>query len=604
MSQLPFRRRDFLRSLAATAVVAPIAGCGDDDDDGGAPPNAAPINEALFPQSVASGDPRPDSVLLWTRVEPTDAALDQDLEYVVATDAALTNVVARGVTTATADLDHTVKLRVTGLSPATFYYYQFRVVSLNGGSRVGRTKTAPAADADVPVRFAFASCQDFIGRYYHSWQALLDETSVAGNDLDLIVHLGDYIYETTGNPMFQSPDPNRAITLPVGQTLGEGAGQFKTAVELADYRALYKAYRGDQILQRVHERFPFLVIWDDHEFADDSAGDRVADLDNSVGPGNEERNPQRRLNATRAWVEYQPIELAIPAAGAGPLDFQMYRNVRFGKHVELFMTDERLYRDGPVIPEGPADPSVGKIGTNTSLGSHYFLLKSGFDPKEAAVKPTMLGATQKQWLFDSVKSSTATWKVWGNEVQLWQMAIDLSTFPSVPEQFRNLFYFSVDQWDGFRTERAEVLNTLTGTSNFVAITGDVHGFFAAELHPDFDAVNVQAAEPVAAEFVVAGISSQSVQSIINDFVTNDPILSSLGLQSLVPQLDSLLQQTNPHLRFANSNAYGVAIVDVSAASFAVTFLQLGDITSPTYAGEIKRSTLRCNAGSAKIIADP
>lgn len=602
MSQLPFRRRDFLRSLAATAVVAPVAGCGDDDDGPGVP-GSPPVNEAAFPQSVASGDPRPDSVLLWTRVEPADPAADLDLEYLVATDPALTNVVARGTTKASADLDHTVKLRVVGLTSATFYYYQFRSAALNASSRVGRTKTAPAPDADVPLRFAFASCQDFIGRYYHSWQALLDEASAPGKDLDLIVYLGDYIYETTGNPMFQSPDPARAITLPVGQTLGTGAGQFTTAVELADYRALYKAYRGDKVLQAVHERFPFLVIWDDHEFADDSAGDRTADLDNSVGPGNEERNPQRRLNATRAWVEYQPIEVAPPPPGAGPLDFQMYRNARFGKHVELFMTDERLYRSGPVVPEGPTDPSVGKLGTNTSLGSHYFLLKSGFDPKEAAVKPTMLGAAQKQWLLDSVKASQATWKVWGNEVQLWQMAIDLAQFAQVPEQYRNLFYFSVDQWDGFRTERAEVLSALAGTPNLVAVTGDVHGFFAAELHADFDAPAAATAPPVGAEFVVAGISSQSVQSIIGDFVNNDPVLSLLNLQSLVPQLDALLQQTNPHLRFANSNAYGVAIVDASAASFAVTFLQLGDITQPTYAGEVKRSTLRCNAGSAKIVVD-
>jgi alkaline phosphatase D len=598
-----FRRREFLRSLAATVIVAGPAACDSGGEisgvvltpgEGPGPKTPDLTADDVFPQSVASGEPRPTSVIIWTRVEPETPGEDVEVSYVVALDEAMTMKVAEATFTAKADLDHTVKLKVTGLLAGTHHYYQFKARGV--ASRVGRTKTAPVEGADVPLRFAFASCQDFVGRYYHSWKALLDETSQAGKDLDLIVYLGDYIYETDGDPMFQTADSPRRITLPVGKPLGD----YKSAVELADYRALYKQYRRDKTLQAVHERFPFVVIWDDHEFADDSAQDRVADLDNAKGstPGTDEREPNRRLNATRAWVEFQPIDVPPQAAGEAFGAFKMYRRLTFGKHVEFFMTDQRLFRSGPVVPEGPVDLSVGKTSENTSLGSHYFLLKSGFDAREAAAKPTMLGADQKAWFVDAVKGSQATWKVWGNEVQLWQMAIDLSSFEQVPTNFRDLFYFSVDQWDGFRTERAEVLTALAGVPNLVAITGDVHGFFAAELHPDFDAETLAA--PAAAEFVVAGISSQSVQEIIGGFISGDPVLSNLGLESLVPQLDTLLASTNRHLRYANSKAYGVAVVDASAAAFEVTFLQLDSVTEATYAGQIKRTTLRCQAGSSAI----
>jgi hypothetical protein len=136
-----------------------------------------------------------------------------------------------------------------------------------------------------------------------------------------------------------------------------------------------------------------------------------------------------------------------------PGDIQIYRRLRFGRHVEIFLTDERSYRDDHVIPEGPVDLSVAKFTPNSSLGSRNFVLKSGFDPKESAAMPTMLGTAQRDWLIDGLRSSQATWKIWANEVQLWQMAIDLSQFTTIPEQFRGLFYFGCDQWDGYRRGR-------------------------------------------------------------------------------------------------------------------------------------------------------
>src|SRR5262249_30823217 len=154
--------------------------------------------------------------------------------------------------------------------------------------------------------------------------------------------------------------------------------------------------------------------------------------------------------------------------------------------------------------EGPTDLSVAKIIENSKVGSHIFLLKSGFDPQEAAAKPTMLGADQKSWFIDAVKGSTATWKFWGNEVQLSQMVANLSSFKSLGS-FADKFYLTVDQWDGFRSERQEILTALSGVDNIVAITGDIHAFYASELHPDFDNPGPK---PVAVEYVTSGISSQ------------------------------------------------------------------------------------------------
>ena len=155
--------------------------------------------------------------------------------------------------------------------------------------------------------------------------------------------------------------------------------------------------------------------------------------------------------------------------------------------MELFLTDQRYYRDDHVIPEGPTDLSVAKLVENSAVGARIFLLKSGFDPKEAAAKPSMLGAEQKAWFLGAVKASTATWKVWGSEVQLAQMVVNLSSFPMVPAPFNDLFYLTVDQWDGYRTERAEILGALKDVENLVVVTGDIHAFYASELHVDFDA---------------------------------------------------------------------------------------------------------------------
>lgn len=582
-----FRRRDFLRFAAITVAVsaAPkLSGCSHTSSGGASSPEDV---DRVFPQGVASGDPRPDSIVLWTRVDSADAAVR--VAYEVSLDEAFSQVVADGEVETGIDRDGTVKLKPVGLDPFTVYYYRFTALGVT--SMTGRTKTAPAPGDDVPVRFAFASCQDYVGRYYHAWQAFAEQ----GGEVDFVVHLGDYVYETTGDPDFQTPDANREVVLPDGLPLGESATTNLAALTLADYRTLYRTYRSDRWLKLVHQRFPFVVTWDDHEFANDCWQDHATDFNEARG---DEKSTARREAADRAFFEYQPADVVYDENAAFPNDIRVYRALRYGRHVELLLIDGRLYRSDHVIPEGPVDLAVGKFGANSSLGSRNFVLKPAFDEREAAALPTLLGAEQKAWLLSALSSSDATWKILGSDVQLSQMVIDLRSFELLPEQYRNLFYFSVDQWDGYRSERAELLRTIAGLDDVVAIAGDIHAFYASELYADFDD---QSVPPVAVEFVCAGISSSPVQEITQSTVDSSPTLSALGLGALVPQFDAILTQASPQYRYAKSLTHGIAIMEVQGAdAVEVEFLQIADVRTPEWDGTLERVRFRTAAGSRRI----
>ena len=574
-------RRDFLGFITvvvAAASVAPVIGC-DDGDDPGTTPDMGPMGPGVndvYPQGLASGDPRPDSVMLWTRVEP-EAAADERVRYEVATDEAFANVVAGGDLTAAAANDHSVRLKVTGLSPFTQYYYRFEargVVSV-----VGQTKTAPAPDADQPVRFAFASCQDYNGRYYHAWAALAAEPAV-----DFVVFLGDYIYETANDPRFQDGDGDRVIEIPDGLVI-DADSNAKAALTLADYRAIYKQYKTDADLREAHRLFPFITIWDDHEFADDCWGDHATHFNGAEG---EEQNTDRRMAANQAWFEFTAADVTLTDQPF-PNDLRIYRNLRFGRHMELVLTDLRSYRDDHVIPEGPTDAEVGKITENSAVGSRNFLLKAGFDPKEAVANPTLLGDAQKTWLLETITASDATWKVWGSEVQLSQMTVDLSSFETLPDAYRSAFYFSVDQWDGFRTERGQVLTALQNVEGLVSICGDIHAGFVAGLHVDFDNPG---ATPIAMEFTVPGITSEPVQAITQRTIDGNAVLASLGLGDIVPRFDELLKSASPHYEYLNSLQNGIAVVNLTADAFNIEFMLMTDVKAAAWDGNVERIKYR------------
>lgn len=549
------RRRSFLRLLAATGALPLVGGCSSESE--------------VFTHGVASGDPSPDGVLLWTRVEGVAS-----VEYVVASDRELRDVVVRGTVTVAADSDGTVHVDVTGLSPATVYWYRFSAAGTT--SIIGRTKTAPAPDADVPVRIAVASCQDFGGRYFFAWQSLIDR-----DDIDAVIFVGDYIYETIGHLDVKLP-PERSLEIPDGLLLEDPLKGSVAATTLADYRALYRQYRRDPHLQAVHARFPFVMMWDDHEFANDSWRDHATDFDDLYG---DEASPERYAAATRAWFEYSPIRKRE----------SIFRSFRWGRHADFVLIDERSYRDDCVIPEGPIDRSVGHIQTNSAFGARTFVIKDAFDAREVAANPTMLGATQRDWAIAALNTSTATWKLLVSPLVMAQMVIDLTSYTQLPDTFRERYYFKTDQWDGYRSERRALLEACTGVENLVVLSGDLHGFYAAELQLDFD----QPTKPVAVEYAVSAISAPTVDVQLEGVIQGNLFLRGLGVANLVPEFDANILATNPHIVHAESTKNGVAIVDIRAHAVEVQFIAVGDVTA-SKGRETDVVTFRTPLGSCRV----
>jgi alkaline phosphatase D len=343
----------------------------------------------FYPQSVASGDPRPDSVILWTRVnDPALAAADVPVRVIVTQDPFFANVVMNQVVMARAANDHCVKLKVGGLKPGTTYLYFF--VYEKGGtlylSRLGRTKTAPAPGSNVPVRFAYFSGQDYVGNYYNTYLKLLLDHK---DDLDFLVHLGDYVYETTGDPTFQDPTDTRKLvfTDQAGAIqLGDPQHPYYAANSLSNYRDLYKTYRSDPILQQLHASFPMIVIWDDHEYTDDCWGDTATYFDGRK----DEKDPVRRRNGERAFFEFIPIDYGLDGSGQLAIsdailypNARIYRDFHFGANAHLIMTDYRSYRPDHLVPEDafPGKVVLDKPTLQFVLGAAvYEALKGSFDP--------------------------------------------------------------------------------------------------------------------------------------------------------------------------------------------------------------------------------
>lgn len=424
-------RRAFLAGLAATGVITACSGGGGssspDDSAGGGGGTAAPeprpapdLGGDPFALGVASGDPLPDSVILWTRLSvdplaPAGAVPDEEIDLVweVAADDAFDDVVATGVATATPDMGHSVHVDVQGLDADTWYSYRFTVGDAT--SPVARTRTLPAADADPDqLTFAFASCQSWGSGYYTAWRY------AAEDDLDLVVHLGDYIYEN-----------------------GESGGDVRQAdvgpaLDLESYRAVYALYKSDPDLQAAHQASPFVFTWDDHEVDNDYAADQQEDAD----PVDEFL--ERRAAAYRAWYENLPVRLDPPE---GP-DLEIYQAFDFGTLARFYLLDTRQYRDDqPCSP--PGGPSQG-----TECGD------------ELDDSRTILGPAQEEWLDGAFAEGDATWNVLGSSV----MVTPLPFTQGAPRAF------NFDQWDGFVAARQRLVDSIVehNVTNPVVICGDVH----------------------------------------------------------------------------------------------------------------------------------
>jgi alkaline phosphatase D len=490
-------RRTFVRGAALGAgalILGPASSL--------LPRNArAAALDGVFRQGVASGEPGQRAITLWTRLDELDRPAVVDLE--VATDAAFATVVHRAQVPVEPDRDFTARVRLQDgfLAPGEEYHYRFATAAAD--SPVGRFRTARPADSREPVRVAFFSCQEFIAGFYTA------HADLAQQDVDLVVCLGDYIYE-------QAFADQTSRNAPVRQDDAAADGEAQT---LDEYRRKYSLYHSDERLLEVRRQFPLLAIWDDHEVEDNYAGDTQG------GAASNRRVPfgERRSNGYRAWYEH------MPRVGTGDI----YGSVPLGA-AEVFLLDTRQYRD-----DQPCNPSDS-------------FLSNPCPPTETdAPGRTLLGATQKAWLKDALATSQARWKLIGNQV----MITSLDAPPHNP--------LNTDSWDGYGAERAELIDHISsrGIEDVAFITGDIHTYFAGNVtrtgrHTPIERVR-------ATEFVCGAITSPGIVDRVAD---TEPERVAAATAT-----DAAVLGNNPQIVYSNQAYKGYGIVEATADELRVSY---------------------------------
>jgi alkaline phosphatase D len=455
-------RRTFLAGVVATALAA---GCSGDGGEGDAPtgvvgddappetavdmpPLPASLPAELFALGIASGDPLPDSVILWTRVVNDPLAADGGLpdqplpvRWEIAASRAFDDVVASGDVVAEPALAHSVHVDATGLEPGRWYWYRFSV----GGSvsPLGRTRTAPAAGDEVDrLRFAMASCQSYQDGYFTALDHL------AAEDVDLVMFLGDYIYE-------EGPEPSNVRTY-----------DGEEPIDLAGYRRRFGECKLDPALQAAHARAPWVCTWDDHEVENNYA-DGVPDTEGEVGP---EDFGARRAAAYQAYYEHMPVRIEPPD---GP-EVTLYRSLDWGGLVRFYVLDGRQYRDDQ------ACETFADIGVSCD--------------EVAADDRTMLGSEQEAWLSDELAGSDATWNVLAQQTVMSKLSVALGDTEAL----------NLDQWDGYPEARRRVVDLLREVDNPLVISGDIHAGGVGHVTDEPDDVTTA---PLVPEVVSPSISS-------------------------------------------------------------------------------------------------
>ncbi|HKQ20007.1 MAG TPA: alkaline phosphatase D family protein [Candidatus Eisenbacteria bacterium] len=521
-------RRSFLK--AALAVGASLAL--------GEPARASRVRwherRDLYPQGVASGDPDPHSVILWTR-RPFAQGTRQLLTVEVAEDEAFHRVIAHAEAPVSSAADWTARVLVGGLRPARTYWYRFTDADGNG-SRVGRTITAPSPNDPRTVNFAFVSCQDINEGKLNGYRRMIyeDERAPAAEKLGFVLHLGDFIYEVVQYPDEVKTRYDRTIYEVARFEGGHKVGRFHIPLTLDGYRAIYKGYLADPDLQDARARWPFVAIWDNHEFS-------WQGWQSNVKAGPFERPGQSiKVAANQAWFEYLPARIAQrgkllehfdpPPVKDVPIDkfdsdglgvepnnltainsLKVYRALRYGQHLDLILTDQHSYRSANPF----SDPSLAKLGeefTGMFPEREMQVLDAGrgFDggnpppeirfndvhvpnPQRSAPPQTILGAEQKAWFKDKLKNSTAVWKIWGNSLGTLDWRADPQNLPAgltkeswPPDAFAAM---GGGDYATAWTERAEIYHLVRDAkiTGFAIVSGDRHSFWAgyacAELPP-------------------------------------------------------------------------------------------------------------------------
>jgi alkaline phosphatase D len=481
-------------------------------------------------------------VLIWTRVTPTPAATPGsgegprvEVRWEVAADRHFRHIVRRGTFVTGPSRDHTVKVDVTGLQPATWYHYRFRYAGT--ASRVGRTRTAPAAHASPDhLRFGVVSCANLQAGYFTAYRGL-----AARDDLHAVVHLGDYLYEYGPGEY------------------GEGAENTDVrrhdppheTCSLGDYRRRHAQYKADADLQELHAKYPWIVTWDDHEVANDQWRDGAENHTDGKGGGGEGSYPARRARAHRAYDEWMPARLDGTAALRD--GDRLYRRLRFGNLAELSMLDLRSYRDQSVQTALPAPAPSPEAAVS--------------DPDR-----TITGRQQLAWLKDSLSRSRPQWKVVGNPVMI--APVDFGAVPrDLLQPINDVtgllpsdgFPYNVDQWDGYTDDRREVFQHIRDhqVGDALFITGDIHSGWACEL--PYDASTYPVGDSAGVEFVCSSVTSNNLKDVTG---TPARTTSVAAEQAIIAN--------NRHVKYLDFDSHGFSVLDLTPARAQMDWFIIGD----------------------------
>jgi len=463
----------------------------------------------VFLHGVASGDPLNDRVILWTRVT-TDQPGRVPVSWQIATDPGMQTIGREGSVNTDADRDHTVKVDPTGLQAGRTYYYRF--FALGSRSPIGRTRTAPAGPTER-LRIAFTSCSQHDDGFFNVYRAI-----AARADLDLVLHLGDYIYENGGQG-----------------DLGRGHEPPREIVSLQDYRIRYAQYRLDPDLQEVHRQHPMVAVWDDHESTNNSWRDGAENHDQGEGDWQ-----ARKALSIRVYYEWLPIREVEPGRPE-----RIFRRFGYGDLLDLIMLDTRLIGRDRQLEAPIAEPNTG---------GGLFADRGAF----AAADRQLLGQEQEAWLAEQLGHSTAQWKILGQQVMFGQLKVTgAPNAANVETQGgQGGTFLNPDQWDGYFRARDRVWQMIRGNrsapevaiDNVAVLTGDIHTSWAMDITEDPN--NPLTYNPL------TGQGSMAVE-----FVT--PSVTSSGLPEL-QQLRQAIRLNNPHMKFIDLESHGYVLLDIDA----------------------------------------
>jgi alkaline phosphatase D len=508
-------RRDFLASSLALGAYPLVARA----------QTASP--HSVFRHGVASGDPLTDRVILWTRVTPaTGHTGSMEVDWSVAREEDMSRVVGSGSIVTSAERDYTVKIDASELDAGATYYYRF--AARREQSPIGRTRTLPAAGA-MRARFALTSCANLPFGYFNVYARIAELA-----DIDAVLHLGDYIYEYANGNYGNRPGVGD------GKAFGRVPRPNRELLLLADYRSRYAQYREDADLQNAHARHPFIVIWDDHEFANNAW--RGGAGNHNAGEGSW---ASRRRAAEQAWREWMPVRVTTP-------EIRSYRQFTFGSLADLFMLDTRI------------------TGRDQQAAS----------PKDLALidSPSrqLLGGTQEQWLFGGLRDSVRDkrpWQILGQQVMF------------APQAPARELPTGTDTWDGYRAARSRVFDAAASArvSHLVVFTGDVHSSWAYDLARDpFDSTKYDPATgrgAIGTEIVAPAVTSPT---------------------SITPDRLPGIRAARPHLKFLDAEHLGYTVVDVTRERLQADWWFVPTISERTTA-QTRAKTLVTEAAAPRLV---